>query len=108
VEGTFIQFNNGAERTNLTAWKYSADPAQQVLVMFSRSVDEVNLMFAQWKIEGDGHACTVANVRYQTYISLPLNPGVSLTQNYLQADTVPYNWYIYDINGGHVCALVHL
>ena len=30
VEGTFIQFNNAQKGTNVTAWKYSGDQAQQV------------------------------------------------------------------------------
>ena len=63
----------------------------------------MNFIFTQWQIESDGLACTVMNIRYRIYISLLNTPGIPLAKNYLQADQEPYKWYIYDINGGHVC-----
>jgi len=102
VEGTFIQFNDAQKGTDVTAWKYSGDQAQQVyFLVLSMKRTAANLLFAQWQIETDGLACTVMNVRYQTYVSLLNAPGTR--DNHLQAGQEPYKWYIYDINGGHVC-----
>ncbi|EMD32870.1 hypothetical protein CERSUDRAFT_108425 [Gelatoporia subvermispora B] len=76
--GTALEFEDGTDGENLTAWQYTGDANQQ------------------WKIAGDSTALTFQNVMSSLFISFT---STSSGPQYVTASKQPFQWFAEEIDG---------